>query len=120
MKGTILLKKAILVDGKERKQFKYDDSKITSDQFLEADLRSHEKAAELGKINLQVAELDNSFQMYLGMMAILAEEPTLDIADLQRIGGPDIMELLKIGRNFIKGSAEEEETAENLDSEESN
>ena len=38
--------------------------------------------------------------LYLAMMAITAVNPDIDIADLERISGPDVMELVRIGRNF--------------------
>lgn len=118
MENTLTLRNPILVDGKERKKFKYDISKITGEQFLEADVRAHEKAAMLGKPSITVAETDDSLQLYLGMMAVIAVEPEVDVTDLERITGSDIMQLYRIGRNFIKGSAEEEENTENPDSEE--
>ena len=34
------------------------------------------------------------------MNLILAVNPDIDIADLERISGPDVMELVRIGRNF--------------------
>lgn len=116
MENTLTLTTSILVNGKERKEFKYDISKITGEQFLEADVRAHEKAARLGKPSLAVAETDDSLQLYLGMMAVTAVETEVDIMDLERIKGNDIMKLYRIGRNFIKGSAEEEESMENPDS----
>lgn len=119
MENTLTLKNPISVNGKKRKYFKYDISKITGEQFLEADVRAHEKAARLGKPSIAVAETDDSLQLYLGMMAITAVEPEVDVMDLERITGSDIMALYRIGRNFIKGSAEEEEDMENPDSEES-
>ena len=45
-------------------------------------------------------ELDYSMHLYLAMMAITAVNPDIDIADLERISGPDVMELVRIGRNF--------------------
>ena len=45
-------------------------------------------------------ELDYSMHLYLAMMAITAVNSDIDIADLERISGPDVMELVRIGRNF--------------------
>lgn len=120
MENILTLKKPILINGKPRKELKYDISKITGEQFIEADARAHEKAARLGKPSIAVAETDDSLQLYLGMMAITAAEPEVDVMDLERIEGSDIMAIYRIGRNFIKGSAEEEEIMENPDSEENN
>lgn len=120
MENKLTLTKPVLVNGKPRKELKYDISKITGEQFIEADVRAHEKAARLGKPSLAVAETDDSLQLYLGMMAVTAVEPEVDVMDLERITGSDIMALYRIGRNFIKGSAEEEESMENPGSEENN
>lgn len=113
MRETIKLKKTLKINGEGRKELHYDIERITGEAFLEADARAHEKAARLGKANLSVAETDNSLQYYLGIMAIVAEEPEIDVADLERIEGPDVINIYRIGRNFINGSAGEEEDEEN-------
>ncbi len=120
MEKTLTLIKPLKINGEERKELKYDIEKITGEQFLEADARAHEKANQLGKPCFTVAETDDSLQMYLGIMAIIAVEPEIDVKDLERIQGPDVMHLYRIGRNFTKGSAEAEEDTESPDSEESN
>ena len=38
--------------------------------------------------------------MFAEAEAITAVNPDIDIADLERISGPDVMELVRIGRNF--------------------
>ena len=43
--------------------------------------------------------------LYLGFAAIIAANPQYDYNDLQRISGPDVMSVMKIGRNFIIASA---------------
>lgn len=120
MEKTLTLIKPLKINGEEKKELKYDIEKITGEHFLEADARAHSKAAQLGKPSLTVAETDDSLQLYLGMMAIIAAEPEIDVVDLERIQGPDVMHLYRIGRNFTKGSAEAEEETESPDSEESN
>lgn len=118
MEKTLTLSKGIMINGVLRKEFRYDISQITGEQFIEADVRSHAKAAQLAKPSLTVAETDTSLQLYLGMMAVTAVEHEVDITDMERIQGTDVMQLYRIGRNFTKGSAEEEEDMENPDSEE--
>lgn len=120
MEKTLTLSKGIMINGVLRKEFRYDISQITGEQFIEADVRAHAKAAQLAKPSLTVAETDTSLQLYLGMMAVTAVEHEVDITDMERIQGTDVMQLYRIGRNFTKGSAEEEEDMENPDSEENN
>ena len=119
MKQTITLRKPLLVNGVERKELSYDTEKITGGMFIEADARAATKAAGVGGIKVDVAETDTSLQYYLGAMAIIAENPEIDMTDLDRISGYDVMQIYRIGRNFTKGSAEKEEEEENPDSEES-
>lgn len=119
MKQIVTLRQPLEVNGTKRKELSYDIEKITGDQFIEADARAHSKATQIGKVSLNVAETDTSFQLYLGFMAVIAENPDIDITDLERINGCDIMKFYRIGRNFTKGSVGEEDEEENLDSEES-
>jgi hypothetical protein len=115
----IKLSQPIEINGVARKELSYDIEKITGDQFVEADTRARSKASQLGTVSINVAETDNSLQMYLGFMAVIAVNPDIDITDLERICGRDIMKFYRIGRNFTKGSAGVEESTENPDSEES-
>lgn len=117
MREVLKLRQPLEVNGVKRKELSYDFEKITGDQFLEADARAHSRASQIGKVNINIAETDTSLQLYLGYMAIIAENPDIDIADLERINGRDIMEIYRIGRNFTKGSAGEEDEEENPDSE---
>lgn len=57
-------------------------------------------------------ELDYSLHAYLAMMAIVAVNSDIDVSDLERISGPDVMELMRIGRNFTtaRSAAQSEES----------
>lgn len=106
MKKTLELRQPILVDGKEVNKLDYDASLIDSEAFCDAFSYSASKNAS-GKAKASVAETDASLHLYLGFMAIKACNPNLDIADLERIKGMDIMEIMIIGRNFTCMTAEE-------------
>ena len=54
--------------------------------------------------------------LYIGLAAFFAFNPNYDYNDLQRISGPDVMSVMKIGRNFILASAEGESEAEGSES----
>lgn len=114
MRKTLKLIKPLKINGTERTKLDYDIEEITGEQFDEADTRAAAKAVELGRYKMAVAETDTAFQKYLGMMAIIAVNPEIDIADLERIKGIDLMNVMRIGRNFTKGTVEEEEEMEEV------
>ena len=64
-------------------------------------------------------ELDYSLHAYLAMMAIVAVNSDIDVSDLERISGPDVMELMRIGRNFTtaRSAAQSEESGSESSSE---
>lgn len=118
MRETIKLSKPIMVNGKLRDSFEHDASEITAPMFIEADARSSAAVSRTGSMSLSIVETNASMQTYLGMMAIVAVNPDVDISDLERIKGNDIMQIYRIGRNFMKGNAEDAEDAMALDYEE--
>ena len=59
-------------------------------------------------------EQDGNLHLYLGMEAIIAVNPDIDIADLERIKGFDLVQITRIGRNFISGNAEETSNQKDL------
>ncbi len=114
MKKTLILKNPILVNGKKVEKIDYDIDEITGELFAEADAKKM-SAAGSGRGNLAGApELDYSLHLYLGYAAVIAVNPDIDWSDLARIKGSDNMEILKIGRTFIIGSAalQEEDSEE--------
>lgn len=60
-----------------------------------------------------------SLHAYLAMMAIVAVNSDIDVSDLERISGPDVMELMRIGRNFTtaRSAAQSEESGSESSSE---
>lgn len=110
MKQKFELRQPLLVNGKEVTELSYDFNEIDCDAFsLAASYASAKSlvATQKGKPNAVVMEQDTNFHMYLGMMAIVAVNPEVDIADLERIKGFDIVRLAGLGRNFIIGKSEE-------------
>lgn len=85
----LTLSNPITINGKKVKTLTYDTGAITVGMFAEAEA-----------LKLRATELDYSMHLYLAMMAITAVNSDIDIADLERISGPDVMELVRIGRNF--------------------
>ncbi len=109
MRESIHLSKPIEINGKQYQELTYDWDEITPGMFNRASALAT-SSSRTGDTNLSVMELDSSLHMYLGMMAIIAINPEIDIQDLQRIKGVDIVKIVRIGRAFISRSA-----AENLE-----
>lgn len=109
-KEKIELRQPLIIDGKEHKELTYDFNEIGCDEFSMAFAYASSKsltAAQKGKPSASIMEQDANFHMYLGMMAIIAANPNIDISDLERIKGFDLVTLAGLGRNFINGRSEE-------------
>lgn len=98
-KNTLILDNPIQINGNTIKELTYDPQEITAEQFSIACAKS--SAMEKSKtVTLKVKENDYSLHMYLGMMAVIAVNPEIDVADLERIKGFDILSLTNIGTFF--------------------
>lgn len=98
-KHTLVLDNPILINGKEVKELTYDPQEITAEQFSIACA----KAAAMDKsksMSFKVKENDYGLHLYLGMMAVIAVNPDIDVADLERIKGFDVLDLTNIGTFF--------------------
>lgn len=120
MVETIRLKTPVLIDGEKVTELAYDIDKISSDQFMEAEARSSSKAVSMGTATSTVAEFDTGFHFYLGVMAVKAENPEYTVEDIERIKGPDLMKIVRVGRNFmtsgaVEGADEESDEPEETD-----
>lgn len=99
-KNTLILDNPITINGKEVKELTYDAQEITAEQFNIACARS----AALDKtksFTLKLKENDHALHLYLGMMAVIAVNPDIDVTDLERVKGFDILDLTNIGTFFI-------------------
>ena len=109
----LTLMKPILVNNESVSEFTYDTAEITNDMFLDACYKSCKPGRDP---NLATSmEIDKAFHLQIGKAAILAVNPKLDWADLDRISGIDLFEVAKIGRFFIfgkSGEPSEENTSE--------
>ena len=114
MNGILKLKNPIEINGVKVKQLSYDTDAITATQFAEADAKKMRASGSKGGNLSGAVELDYSFHLYLGFAAIVAVNPEVDMTDLERLKGADVMEAMKIGRNFIirpgEDSQEQSET----------
>lgn len=109
MKGIIKLSSPIMIDGQQIKEVQYDTDEISCELFAEADSKKM-KASGSKQGNLSgAAELDYGLHLYLGFAAIIAVNQAWTFEDVARIKGPDIMKVMKIGRNFILSSVESQD-----------
>ena len=103
MRHTLVLDNpiTIAIDGKqtEVKELTYDPQEITAEHFSIACAKS--AALDKAKtVTLKAKENDYSLHLYLGMMAIIAVNPGIDVSDLERIKGFDVLSLTNIGTFF--------------------
>ena len=99
MSNKITLQEPITINGKQVKELTYDPLQITAQQFSEACARS--AAIDKNKtFSFKMRENDYSLHLYLGMMAITAVNPDIDITDLERIKGFDVLAIADIGMLF--------------------
>lgn len=97
--NTIHLRTPLMVNDKPRHELTYDTSEITVSQFCEAE--SHRFVVTGGKPVMSTHETDHGMHLYLGMMAIIAVNSDIDIRDLERVKGYDLVQIMNVGRNFI-------------------
>ncbi len=108
----------ITINGKKVKTLTYDTGAITVGMFADAEARKLRATSNKGGGSAGASELDYSLHAYLAMMAIAAVNSDIDVSDLERISGPDVMELMRIGRNFTTArSAAQSEAAPESSSE---
>ena len=97
------LRNPILINGVEVKELTYDTSKISSEQFSAIEVARMEKSN--GRANVNPVEFDHIFHFYLGCAAVIAVNPHIDLKDLERLTGWDLIQLTRIGQNFtLSGS----------------
>lgn len=107
MTETIKLKNPVTINNKKRTELTYDTNEITAQAFAEADARKLAANSSKSGNAAGAVELDYGLHLYLGFAAIIAVNPDIDITDLERIKGYDVMTIMRIGRDFISGRSGE-------------
>lgn len=110
MKGILKLTNPITVNGKTLAELQYNTEEITGALFCEADVKRRIAAGTKNVAIAPAAEFDYGLHLYLGFAACIAASKELDFADLERIHGVDVVEVMAVGRNFILKS---EDSAQN-------
>lgn len=108
MHGTIELNNPIKINGKDIKKMKYDTDEITPELFAEAEGKKLKASRVNGNLS-GAMELDYPLHLYLGLASIVAVNPDFTFEDVARIKGRDVVEVMKIGRNFIVKSEESQD-----------
>mgnify|MGYP006991661506 CR=1 FL=1 len=87
--------------------------------FAEAEARKLRATTAKAGGSAGAFELDYTLHLYLGMMAVIAVNPQIDVSDLERVGGADVVALMRIGRNFTtsRSAATSEENSSGEQSE---
>ena len=102
-KNTLVLDNpiTIAIDGKqtEVKELTYDPQAITAEQFSIACAKSS-AMDKTRSFTFKFKENDYALHLYLGMMSIIAVNPGIDVSDLERIRGFDVLSLTNIGAFF--------------------
>ena len=98
-KNTLVLDNPIQINGQQVKELTYDPQEITAELFNIACAKSS-ALDKTRSVTLKLKENDHSLHLYLGMMAIIAINPGIDVTDLERIKGFDVLSLTNIGAFF--------------------
>lgn len=117
MKGIINLVNPITVNGKEVAVLNYNTDEITGALFCEADSKRRLAAGAKNVSIAPAAEFDYGMHLYLGYAACIAANPAIDMTDLERIHGVDVVEIMAVGRNFILKSEDSEQNSSDEPSE---
>ncbi len=104
MKGTLKLANPITVNGRQVAELQYNTQDITGALFCEADSKRRFAAGTKNVSIAPAAEFDYGLHLYLGFAACIAASPEIDFADLERIHGADLVDIMAVGRNFIMKS----------------
>ena len=115
MKNKITLSNPLTINNKKRTELTYDANEITAQMFAEADSRELTASGSKNGNAAGAAELDYGLHLYLGFAAVIAVNPEIDISDLERVRGYDVMKIMRIGRDFISGKSEEPYTPDSSD-----
>ena len=102
-KNVLTLDNPILIDNKPVSELPYDGQKMTVDLYLSACARAAAATASGGAsaASMKIKEVDYILHFYIGCACVIAVNPGIDFADLERVSGFDVLDLTNIGGFFI-------------------
>lgn len=100
---TIKLSRPLLVNGEERAEIECDMDAVTMDGFCRAEARANAKRQAEGGASA-LAEQDYGFHVYLAFEGCVEADPSLDVSDLERVRGRDLIKFMQVGRFFALGA----------------
>lgn len=109
-KNILKLSGLLKVNGKQFKELAYDVQNLTVLDIMTAS-RNKAKACGNMDVSQKVAELDAELHFFVGIQAIVKQNPEIDNNDLINLSGSDAYQLMQIGRSFFKVDSFGEESA---------
>ncbi|MDD3237916.1 MAG: hypothetical protein PHV37_07460 [Candidatus Gastranaerophilales bacterium] len=103
------LQEPIVINGAELKVIDYDISKIGVAEIGKAEIEKSKIFGRAAITNLKVAQADYLLHCLLGMQAIIACNPNIDMEDLKRIKGYDMVQVAAIGTRFFVAPTKNEQ-----------
>lgn len=111
---TIQLKTPLKVNGKDLTELPCDMDGITPEAYIKAEALANDKRGNEGSAAV-MAEIDYGFHLYLGFMGIIAADSKIDISDLERVKGRDLVKIASVGRFFALGTDAEDSAESSSD-----
>lgn len=109
MKETLKLKNPIMINGEKVTEVTHDSNEIDGVLFATAESKKKAAAGMKNTTLSPAAEFDYALHLYLGFAAIIAVNPSYDFSDVERMKGRDTVEVMRIGRNFMLTSDQEQQ-----------
>lgn len=100
MEIQVKLTNRIKVNGTEIEFLSCDFDRLTTQDFVAASAKASAAAAAASGV---ATEMDAGFQFQLAIRAIARTMTGVDVMDLERITGSDILKVARLGRDFICG-----------------
>lgn len=95
----VVLSKGLMVNGQEVTEITLDFDGITTEDFCAAAGEASVKAAEAGGVSVG-SEFDAGFHVAIALRAAVRGTKGLDLMDVRRITGRDILKMARAGRTF--------------------
>lgn len=109
MKGTIELTKPVTIVGEDVWELEWDTGALTLRDVSDACSWVADRAAREEKVSNKLPDYDPSYWLAMGIKAICAATPTLEMDELDDMAAADALEVMDIGRDFMLARSDGEE-----------